>query len=284
MISQEMVEKEVCRLFKEAVIKLPEDVKKALKFAYDIEEDKTALLNLKAILDNITAAENMAIPLCQDTGLPILFVKCGNIDVENGNEGIIAGIINGVKRATDEIPLRPNVVDPLTRRNTGNNTGRFIPQIDVELVNTDSVEITVFPKGFGSENNNALKMALPGEDVEGVKDFVLETVLAAGGKPCPPIVVGVGIGGSSDMALKLAKKSLLRKIGEHHSEERMANLEKEMLEMVNSTGIGPMGMGGKTTALDVKIEYADTHTAGLPIGVCIQCWAARRATGVLKPR
>jgi fumarate hydratase subunit alpha len=151
-------------------------------------------------------------------------------------------------------------------------------------VNTDSVEITVFPKGFGSENNNALKMALPGEDVEGVKDFVLETVLAAGGKPCPPIVVGVGIGGSSDMALKLAKKSLLRKIGEHHSEERMANLEKEMLEMVNSTGIGPMGMGGKTTALDVKIEYADTHTAGLPIGVCIQCWAARRATGVLKPR
>lgn len=284
MISQEMVEKEVCRLFKEAVIKLPEDVKKALKFAYDIEEDETALLNLKAILDNITAAENMAIPLCQDTGLPILFVKCGNIDVENGNEGIIAGIINGVKRATDEIPLRPNVVDPLTRRNTGNNTGRFIPQIDVELVNTDSVEITVFPKGFGSENNNALKMALPGEDVEGVKDFVLETVLAAGGKPCPPIVVGVGIGGSSDMALKLAKKSLLRKIGEHHSEERMANLEKEMLEMVNSTGIGPMGMGGKTTALDVKIEYADTHTAGLPIGVCIQCWAARRATGVLKPR
>jgi fumarate hydratase subunit alpha len=284
MISQEMVEKEVCRLFKEAVIKLPEDVKKALKFAYDIEEDKTALLNLKAILDNITAAENMAIPLCQDTGLPILFVKCGNIDVENGNEGIIAGIINGVKRATDEIPLRPNVVDPLTRRNTGNNTGRFIPQIDVELVNTDSVEITVFPKGFGSENNNSLKMALPGEGVEGVKDFVLETVLAAGGKPCPPIVVGVGIGGSSDMALKLAKKSLLRKIGEHHSEERMANLEKEMLEMVNSTGIGPMGMGGKTTALDVKIEYADTHTAGLPIGVCIQCWAARRATGVLKPR
>lgn len=283
MISQEMVEKEVCRLFKEAVIKLPEDVKKALKFAYDIEEDKTALLNLKAILDNITAAENMAIPLCQDTGLPILFVKCGNIDVENGNEGIIAGIINGVKRATDEIPLRPNVVDPLTRRNTGDNIGRFIPQIDIELVNTDSLEITVFPKGFGSENNNALKMALPGEGETGIKDFVLDTVLSAGGKPCPPIVVGVGIGGSSDMALKLAKKALLRQVGVNHSEKRVSNLEMDILEMVNSTGIGPMGMGGKTTALDVKIEYADTHTAGLPIGVCIQCWAARRATGVLKP-
>ncbi|MCC7550654.1 MAG: fumarate hydratase, partial [Methanobacterium sp.] len=126
-------------------------------------------------------------------------------------------------------------------------------------------------------------MALPGEGEKGIKDFVLETVLAAGGKPCPPIVVGVGIGGSSDMALKLAKKALLREIGEYHPEERMAHLEKEMLEMVNATGIGPMGMGGRTTALDVKIEYADTHTAGLPIGVCIQCWAARRATGVLKP-
>jgi fumarate hydratase subunit alpha len=277
-----MVEEEVCHLFKEAVITLPDDVKKALKDAYDMEEDETALLNLKAILDNINAAEDMDIPLCQDTGLPIIFVKCGNVEVENLNEGIINGIMNGVRKATSEIPLRPNVVDPLTRRNTGDNIGRFIPQIDIELVNTDSLEITVFPKGFGSENNNALKMALPGEGEEGIKEFVLETVLAAGGKPCPPIVIGVGIGGSSDMALKLAKKALLRKLGVHHSEERMALLEKDILKMVNSTGIGPMGMGGKTTALDVKIEYADTHTAGLPIGVCIQCWADRRATGVLK--
>jgi fumarate hydratase subunit alpha len=282
MISQKRVEEEVCRLFKEAVIKLPDDVKKALKDAYDLEEDETALLNLKAILDNITAAEDMIIPLCQDTGLPIFFVRYGNVEVENNNVGIIKGIVNGVKKATVEIPLRPNVVDPLTRRNTGNNIGRFIPQIDVELVDNDSLQITVFPKGFGSENNNRLKMALPGEGEKGIKDFVLETVLAAGGKPCPPIVVGVGIGGSSDMALKLAKKALLRQIGVNHSEERIASLEKEILEMVNSTGIGPMGMGGKTTALDVKIDYADTHTAGLPIGVCIQCWAARRATGVLK--
>lgn len=282
MISQQMVEEEVCRLFREAVIKLPDDVKKALIDAYKIEDDETALLNLKAILDNITAAEDMEIPLCQDTGLPIIFVKYGNVEVENHHMGLINGILNGVKRATEEIPLRPNVVDPLTRKNSGNNIGRFIPQIDMELVNTDSVEITVFPKGFGSENNNALKMALPGEGEDGIKEFVLETVLAAGGKPCPPIVVGVGIGGSSDMALKLAKKALLRDLGVNHSEERIALLEKEILEMVNSTGIGPMGMGGKTTALDVKIEYADTHTAGLPIGVCIQCWAARSATGILK--
>ncbi|HOI40727.1 MAG TPA: fumarate hydratase [Methanobacterium sp.] len=283
MIRQEMVEEEVCRLFKEAVIKLPDDVKKALKNAYDTEDDETALLNLKAILDNIKAAEDMDIPLCQDTGLPIIFVKYGKVEVENHNEGIVNGILDGVKKATMEIPLRPNVVDPLTRRNTGDNIGRFIPQIDIELVNTDSLEITVFPKGFGSENNNALKMALPGEGETGIKDFVLDTVLSAGGKPCPPIVVGVGIGGSSDMALKLAKKALLRQVGVNHSEKRVSNLEMDILEMVNSTGIGPMGMGGKTTALDVKIEYADTHTAGLPIGVCIQCWAARRATGVLKP-
>lgn len=278
MISQQMVEEEICRLFKEAVIKLPEDVKKALENAYAIEDDETALLNLKAILDNIKAAEDMEIPICQDTGLPIIFIKMGDVEIENLTEGIAKGVV----KATQEIPLRPNVVDPLTRENTGINTGRFIPQIDVELVDSQTLEMTVFPKGFGSENNNALKMALPGEGEEGIKQFVLETVLAAGGKPCPPIVVGVGIGGSSDMALKLAKKALLREIGEHHPEERMAALEKEMLEMVNATGIGPMGLGGKTTALDVKIEYADTHTAGLPIGVCIQCWAARRATGVLK--
>ncbi len=282
MISQKMVEEEVCRLFKEAVIKLPDDVKKALKDAYNIEDDETALLNLKAILDNIEAAEDMGIPLCQDTGLPIIFVKYGNVEVENHHNGIINGILNGVKKATEEIPLRPNVVDPLTRKNTGNNIGRFIPQIDVELVETDYLEITIFPKGFGSENNNALKMALPGEGEEGIKDFVLETVIAAGGKPCPPTVVGVGIGGSSDMALKLAKKALLREIGVNHSEERIAKMEKEILKKINSTGIGPMGMGGKTTSLDVKIEYADTHTAGLPIGVCIQCWAARSATCILK--
>ncbi|NYB53132.1 MAG: fumarate hydratase [Methanobacteriaceae archaeon] len=282
MIRQKIVEEEVCRLFKEAVINLPHDVKKSLEDAYHEEEDETALLNLKAILDNIKAAEEREIPLCQDTGLPIIFVKYGNVQVENNHEGIINGIKSGVEKATGEVPLRPNVVDPLTRKNTGNNIGRFIPQMDVELVNTDSLEITVFPKGFGSENNNALKMALPGEGVEGIKNFILETVIAAGGKPCPPIVVGVGIGGTSDMALKLAKKALLRKLGVNHPEERIAVLENEMLEMINSTGIGPMGMGGKTTALDVKIEYADTHTAGLPIGVCIQCWAARSASGILK--
>jgi len=280
MISQKQIEETVCNLLKQAVIELPPDVTRALEEAYQKEDHELALLNLEAILKNIRTAREMGIPMCQDTGLPIVFVKMGDVSAEN----LYEGIRKGVERATKEIPLRPNVVDPLTRINTGNNLGVGIPQIDVELIQGDYLELTVFPKGFGSENNNALKMALPGEGVDGIKDFVLETVMKAGGKPCPPIVVGVGIGGSSDMALKLAKKALLREVGEPHKQGRIAQIEKEILESVNKTGIGPMGLGGKTTALDVKIELADTHTAGLPIGVCIQCWADRHASAVIKPK
>ena len=277
MITQSTIEDTIFDLFKEAVIKLPDDVKKALEDAYKQEDHELARLNLKAILDNIEAAEKMGVPMCQDTGLPIVFVKLGDVEVEN----LIEGIKKGVARATEEVPLRPNVVDPITRQNTGNNTGNLIPQVDIELVEDEILQLTVFPKGIGSENNNALKMALPGEGIEGIKKFVLDTVIAAGGKPCPPIIVGVGIGGSSDLAMKLAKKALLSKIGERNPVETLAELEKEILKKINQTGIGPMGLGGKTTALDVKILTADTHTAGLPIGVCIQCWAARQATASL---
>lgn len=278
MITQKQVEDTICQLYKDSVIELPEDVKHALRMAYDNENDETARLNLGAILENIDAAHENEIPMCQDTGLPIIFVKLGDVKVEN----LYEGIRNGVKKATKEVPLRPNVVDPFTRVNTGNNTGKKIPQIDVEIIEDNHLELTIFPKGFGSENNNALKMALPGEGIEGVKNFVMETVLKAGGKPCPPTRIGVGIGGSSDYALKLAKKALLRDIHSANPDERLAKLENELLESINSTGIGPMGLGGKTTALDVKVELADTHTAGLPIGVCIQCWAARHASAILK--
>lgn len=279
MISIKMIEDTICNLFKEAVIKLPEDVVTALEEAYNNECDDIAKLNLKAILDNIKASEKMQIPMCQDTGLPIVFVKMGNVQVEN----LYEGIRRGVKKATKEVPLRPNVVNPLTRKNTGNNTGNKIPQVDIELIEEEEIEFTVFPKGFGSENNNALKMALPGEGVEGIKKFVVETVVAAGGKPCPPTIVGVGIGGSSDMALKLAKKALLDKVGQRHPDKKIADLETSILDEINGSGIGPMGLGGNTTALDVKILLADTHTAGLPIGVCIQCWAGRHVSATLKP-
>lgn len=279
MITQKQVEGVICNLFKQVVIELPSDVRKALEEAYKREEQDIARTNLEAILENIQAAEELEIPMCQDTGLPIVFVKLGKVEVEN----LYQGVRKGVEKATKEIPLRPNVVDPLTRVNTGNNLGKLIPQIDVELVEGEYIEFTVFPKGFGSENNNAIMMGLPGDGVEGIKKFVVDTVIKAGGKPCPPTVVGVGIGGSSDMAMKLAKKALLREVGVLHNEERIAELEKEILKLINDTGIGPMGLGGKTTALDVKIEYADTHTAGLPVGVCIQCWADRHTSAVLKP-
>lgn len=278
MITQEQVTNTVCELYKEAAIKLPDDVISALKNAYENEENDIAKLNIKSILDNIDIAKEKSIPMCQDTGLPIIFVKLGKVEVENLQEAII----EGVKKATKEVPLRPNVVDPLTRINTGNNIGKQIPQINVELSDKEELEITVFPKGFGSENNNKLAMLLPGEGIDGIKKFFKESILSAGGKPCPPTVIGVGIGGSSDMVMKLAKKALLRPVGEHNSDPRLEELEKELLEIANDTKIGPMGLGGKTTSLDVKVELADTHTAGLPVGICVQCWAARHATKTIK--
>ncbi len=277
MITQEQVAEAVCEIYKEAAIILPDDIKKALQDAYDNEESDIARLNIKSILKNLELAQQNEIPMCQDTGLPIIFVKLGKVQVENLEQGII----DGVKLATETVPLRTNVVDPLTRKNTGNNIGKGIPQINVELTDEPVLELTVFPKGFGSENNNKLAMLLPGEGVEGIKKFFEESILSAGGKPCPPTVIGVGIGGSSDMVMKLAKKALLRPIDQKNEDERLSKLENELLEIANSTGIGPMGLGGKTTVLGVNVELADTHTAGLPVGICVQCWAARHATCVL---
>ncbi len=278
MITQKQITNAVCNLYKEAVIELPNDVEKALKNAYKKETDELGKLNLKAIIDNIELAKKNKIPLCQDTGLPIFFIKIGNIEVEN----LYQAIKDGVKQATNETPLRPNVVDPISRENTSENIGNQIPQIDIELIDSPKLEITILPKGFGSENNNALKMGLPGDGISGIKEFVLETVDKAQGKPCPPMIIGVGVGGSSDMSMKLAKKALLKPIGEHNPNKLLANIEQELLETINKNGVGPMGLGGNTTALDVKILTAHTHTAGLPISVCIQCWASRHKTVILK--
>lgn len=277
MITEKQVEDTIYQLYKQAAIVLGDDVKSALEDALIREDSELGQLNIKAILKNIELAEEKSIPMCQDTGLPIVFVKLGNVQVEN----LYEGIRKGVAKATEEVPLRPNVVDPITRKNSG-NVGDKVPIVDIELVDGDYVEFTIMPKGFGSENNNALKMALPAEGIEGVKDFVVETALKAGGKPCPPIVVGVGIGGSSDMALKLGKKALLGKVGERNGDPAIAEMELECLERINKDGKGPMGLGGRTTALDVKILKMDTHTAGLPIGVVIQCWADRHATARLE--
>ena len=274
MITQDIIKNAVYELYKKAAIVLGNDVKKALEDALKVEDNELARLNIEAILKNIELAEEKQIPMCQDTGLPVIFVKLGNVEVENLREGIEEGI----KKATQEIPIRPNIVDPLTRENTNINVGDCIPPIDIELIDKDYLEITILPKGFGSENNNAMKMALPAEGIEGIKEFVVKSVLKAKGKPCPPTVIGVGIGGTSDLCLKLGKKALLGEIGKRNPDPEIAKLELEILEEINNSGIGPMGLGGKTTTLDVKILKAHTHTAGLPIGVCVQCWADRHAT------
>ena len=175
MITEKQVEDTVYQLYKKAVITLPEDVKKSLEDALKVEIDELPSLNIEAILKNIELAEENSIPMCQDTGLPIIFVKVGNIQFEKKNlyNILYSGIVKGVQRATKETPLRPNIVDPINRENTGNNTGEIIPPIDIELVDEDYIEFTILPKGFGSENNNCLKMALPGEGIEGIKEFVI---------------------------------------------------------------------------------------------------------------
>ncbi|WP_404808263.1 fumarate hydratase [Methanobrevibacter smithii] len=274
MITQDMIKDAVYELYKKAAIVLGNDVKKALEDALKVEDNELARLNIEAILKNIKLAEEKQIPMCQDTGLPVIFVKLGNVEVEN----LRAGIEEGIEKATKEIPIRPNIVDPITRENTNINVGDYIPPIDIELIDEDYLEITILPKGFGSENNNAMKMALPAEGIQGIKDFVVESVLKAKGKPCPPTVIGVGIGGTFDLCLKLGKKALLGEVGKKNPDQEIAKLELEILEEINKSGIGPMGLGGKTTTLDVKILKAHTHTAGLPVGVCVQCWADRHAT------
>jgi fumarate hydratase subunit alpha len=274
----------VVELFREAVIYLPKDVKDALKDACIKESNEMSKNTLKAIIENNKIAEEKQVPLCQDTGVPIVFLKIGKNINSSEIMKIIEEIKEGVKRATKEIPLRPNVVHPLTRENFKTNVGLNAPFINIEFdENLDrEIEITAFPKGAGSENMSALKMLKPSDGVEGIKKFVLETIADAGGKPCPPIVVGVGIGGTADIALKLAKKALLRDIGERHKDKQVAELEKELLEKINSLGIGAMGLGGDITALDVFIEIAGCHTASLPVGICIQCWADRKATKRIK--
>src|SRR5574344_1085293 len=274
MITEKLIEDTIFQLYKNAVIEVRDDVRIALENALEEEDNELGKLNISNILKNVELASKNQVPMCQDTGLPIIFVKLGKVECEN----LIEGIKKGVEKATKEVPLRPNVVDPLTRVNTGINIGEDIPQINIDLIDEPYVEFTVLPKGFGSENNNKLKMALPAEGIEGIKNFVREAALAVGGKPCPPMIVGVGVGGTSDMALKLGKKALLNPIGEHNPNKEIAKIESDILNEINTKGKGPMGMGGRTTALDVKILTASTHTAGLPIGVVIQCWAHRHAS------
>lgn len=259
-------------LFK-AETDLPRDVENALKKAMEIEEG-IAKLQIMNILKNVEIARKEGRPMCQDTGTPTFFIEMG-IDFPYRHI-LEEAIIEGVKIATEKIPLRPNAVDIITGKNSGNNVGKHIPYIHWKFIEGKDCYITAMPKGGGSENASNLKMLKPGEGLKGVKKFVLESMVNVGGDPCPPTIVGVGIGGGADIAIEIAKWSLLRKIGERNEDEKIAEIEKELLEAINSTGIGPMGLGGKTTCLDVHIEIAHRHPASLPVAISVQCWACRR--------
>ncbi len=271
---------ETCfKLIKQASTILPKDVIKALEKAKSYETDSTAKSQFDAILSNIKLARDKELPLCQDTGIFSFYLEAGtgfpNLDQ------IPTIITDVVKKSTKEIPLRPNTVDPFTGKNTGDNTGRYIPYIDWTLVSGDTLKITVLPKGGGSENMCKLGMLSASGGIKAVKHFVIDSIIEAGAKPCPPNIIGIGIGGGSDIAMKLAKKAVIKPIGENHPNENVADLEKEILHAANMTGIGPMGLGGKTTILDVHIEYAHRHPASLPVAVVFQCWSARRASAMI---
>lgn len=262
------------KLIQKAETELPPDVIQALEKAYMIEEG-LAKTQIASILANIQVSHKSQRPMCQDTGIQTFYVSLG---VDSPYRAELSNLIAaGVKVATKEIPLRPNTVDPLTGDNHQDNTGHYIPHVTWELVPGDKVWITAFPKGGGSENMSRLGMLKPGEGLQAVKNFIVNAVTNAGGQPCPPTIVGVGIGGGADLALKIAKKALLRPIGRTHANPAIAMIEDELISRLNASGIGPMGLGGKTTVLDVKIEVAHRHPASLPVGLVVQCWANRRA-------
>lgn len=269
-ISRENFIRSIADLIRKAEIELPDDVVNALRKAESIEENQVAKSQLQAILKNIEIAKNHAVPMCQDTGIMIFFAELGT-EFQPGFD-LEAAVRDAVALATREIPLRPNAVDPLNRNNSGNNTGSGIPDIHWKLVPGKQLKITVSPKGAGSENMSALRMFNPTE-AGSIKNFVLETVINAGGMPCPPLTLGIGIGGSFDKAARLAKEALLEPL-----DAPMNELEQEVLEAVNALGIGCMGLGGSTTALAVHIKTAHCHTASLPVAINIQCWANRHAS------
>lgn len=257
---------------------LPTDVSGALKRAQEQEVSPLGKNVLDTILQNAEIARTKSMALCQDTGMVVVFADVGqNVRIEGGL--LTDAIDEGVRQAYADGYLRKSVVrDPLERVNTGDNTPAVV---HVSLVAGDQLRLTVAPKGFGSENMSALRMLKPAEGVQGVKDFVVETVTKAGGNPCPPIIVGVGIGGTFEKAALLAKRSVLREIGSKHPKPHLAQLEEELLDLVNKTGVGPQGFGGTQTALAVFVDTYPTHIAGLPVAVNINCHVARHVEAIL---
>lgn len=277
-IKQEDIIQAVKTLCIEANYQLPQDVRNAIDQASQTEDGQLAKQTLSILKENAKMAQSLSVPICQDTGMACLFVEIGqDVHVQGSLQEALQ---EGVRQGYQEGYLRKSVVDDpvFDRINTKDNTPALI---HYEIVEGDKLKIIVAPKGFGSENMSQVKMLKPSDGVEGIKDFVLKVVEEAGPNACPPMVIGVGIGGSFDYVTYLAKKAMLRDIGTHHSDLRYQQLEEELLEKINQLGIGPAGYGGQTTALSLNIETYPTHIAGMPVAVSICCHVARHKEVIL---
>ena len=272
---EDIIENTVVDLLRLAATELPLDVKKAIRRALKQERNEVAKTQLRTMIKNFELAENTGTPMCQDTGIITFYLTAGEAFP---SLSILPAILRrATKRATKVIPLRPNAVNPFTGKNSGDNIGHSLPPIHWKIVPGNTLYITAFPKGGGSENMCTLGLLDPGVGLDGVKRFVIDAVATAGGRPCPPLILGVGIGGGADVALNLAKEALLRPMDERHEDPDVAKLENDLLALTNLTGVGPLGLGGDTTVLGVNVEYAHRHPASLPVGIAFQCWAARKA-------
>jgi fumarate hydratase subunit alpha/L(+)-tartrate dehydratase alpha subunit len=282
------IEQTACDLYIRALQDIPQDVRAALRRAQQREQEEhheTASDLMLTILNNIEVADRDSTLVCQDTGLPIFHVSVGS-DAPVKIPELQAALTRGCQRATRERPLRSNTVHPLTRKHTGTNTGAGIPVIHLDFVSDSSeIEIQIAPKGSGSENMSFLGMLNPSDGIRGIQKFVLKCVFESGAKPCPPVIVGIGLGGTSDVASRLAKQAgSFRKIGTVNPDPDVASLERDLLDKINQTGIGPQGLGGSTTALAVHIEWAHTHISHNPVAVNMQCWRGERAEAVITAR
>ena len=282
-IDLQAVEDAAKELYIRALKVLPPDIKTGFSRLQATETGSTAKQVLGTMVTNIAVAEQTDNLLCQDTGVPIYNVWIGR-DVQVDGHALKQAIRRGCERATREYPLRSSVVHPLTRKNEHSSCGIEVPVIHIDFSDTpDLLQIEMIPKGSGSENNSFLKMAIPAEGIDAIKTFVIDCVLAAGGKTCPPTIVGVGLGGTSDLAVALAKRAATRELGTHCADADGAALETQLSAAVNQLGVGPQGLGGDSTAFAVHIELAATHITMNPIAVNMQCHSARRSRASFSP-
>jgi fumarate hydratase subunit alpha/L(+)-tartrate dehydratase alpha subunit len=274
-------------LYIKALTDIPKDVRVGLKGSHDAElaaKQQTAAKVMLTVLENVRLADEKHMMVCQDTGLPIYKLMVGEkiapmLDMIEVKKRLRAAC----ERATKEYPLRSNTVHPITRKNTQTNTGQGMPLVKIEFVaDSDKLEMWMAPKGSGSENMSFLRMLKPADGLKAVKRFVLECMFESGANPCPPVIVGIGLGGTSDLAAAMAKEaSCFRKVGTSSPDPHVAQLEKELLDLINQTGIGPQGLGGTQTAMGVNIEWAHTHISQLPVAVNMQCWRGERACAMI---